>query len=172
MKAIIVSFFLLSFAFISDAANPILTLETFSNLTYRIKISPGTNAVAYEKEAFEPPSPGLCPGGAIAYLKTKRGAPIRCDGSDDGYSSARMSSQITLTNTYVSLAGTNDFVSRSYDMPVILGGIQNCPTAKSAHDIKVAFQMRLRVNGVESNYTAESEWFPIPAELLKALKSL
>jgi hypothetical protein len=83
-----------------------------------------------------------------------------------------MSSNVTFTNTYVSLAGTNDFVSRSYDIPVILGGIQNCPAANSAHDIKVAFQVRLRVNGIESNYIAESGWFPIPTELLKAFKSL
>ena len=147
-----------------------VTIEN-SGLTYRIRINPGTNTVQYDDRSFQPPSPGLCPAGAITYLRTKRDEYISCSGTENGYSSASMSSQTFPTNiNYISLSGTNDFISKPYDVPEILRGIGLCAPIKSIHKIKLGFRMELRINGVERGYTAETDWALVSPELANALK--
>ena len=149
-----------------------LAIET-SGLTYRIRISPGTNTVEYDQRSFQPPTPGLCPRGAGAYLKTKQDEYISCSGTEKGYSSASMSSQISFPPTninYISLSGTNDFVSKSYEVPEILWGIGMCAPVKSIHKIKLGFRVELRVNGDEREYAAETDWSLASPELIDVLK--
>ncbi len=66
-----------------------------------------------------------------------------------------MSSTVSFTNNYVLLAGTNDFVSRPYEVSEILAGFNECAPAKavkSIRKIQLGFSVDLRVNGVERGY--------------------
>jgi hypothetical protein len=149
-----------------------LTIET-SGMTYRIRISPGTNTVEYDRRSFQPPSPGLCPGGAVAYLKTDKDALVGCNDGSRGYASSGMSSTVSFTNNYILLAGTNDFVSRPYEVSEILAGFNECAPAKAVRSIRkiqLGFSVDLRVNGVERGYVAKTEWSKISPDWIKALK--
>src|SRR6185312_14138182 len=96
-----------------------------SDTTYRVRISPGTNTVEYDQRAFQPSSSGLCPWGAVAYLKDGRDVDIDCGQAVKGYSSSWMVSEVFFGHDYKLLSEANDFVSGPHDSSQILMGVES-----------------------------------------------
>jgi hypothetical protein len=168
MKKLLCSVLLCLLAVVaSSKAEGVKVSIEISNLTYQVRISPGTNTVEYDKGSFQPGSPGLCPAGAFAYLLDKRGAYLG-SGPQKEYSSAAMSSHISFHPDYAPLSETTDFVSGPHNISEILFGINlQRGYTEAIRKIKLGFRATLRVNGVETNCVAESDWLPNTDKILK-----
>jgi hypothetical protein len=160
-----------------NGANVVALSVDDSGLVYQVRISPGTNSVEYDEGAFIAPSPGLCPVGAVAFLKAENGADVRSHARPDGgYTSAALSSTLRKgPRRYRAITNNGEFVSGRHDVGTVLGSLHLCLTPKeidSIRSIKLKFSVHLRLNGIEALHAVETDWLKFSEQLRVPIRRL
>jgi hypothetical protein len=162
-------------AFLNAMAEDIITVEfKRAGLDYRVSIHPGTNTLEYDETALKPDTRDLSPRAITAHFRTKSVDDVDTHQPVNGYSSWWMSSGSPFHRpNFAAIDRNTTFNAESCSLQDVLHGLElilSLDEIESIAEVKLACQLRLRVNGAEADHKAGSKWAPFPASLRQQLK--